>query len=96
MTSIYGNVKVPTSGTPVALASVYTPAYNILIKANKNNTGTVYIKGATKSVGSSPKGIPLNATEGNSVLIPFSDLATIFLDVDTNNDSADFFANTNP
>ena len=85
----HGVKNVATAGTPLPLVAVSTPALWVIIQAQTDNAGIVAIGGAdVDATVSTGTGIALTA--GQSIQIPCSDLALLFVDALTNNDGVRF------
>ena len=76
---IHGQKAISTAGTEEALASSTALTSGVTVKALHANTGMVYV-GADPVTSST--GFVLDA--GESVFIEIDDLASVFIDVDTN------------
>lgn len=74
-----GRKTVTTAGTPVALAASSTPCSSVVITALHSNTGIVCVGGTGVVAASGTRtGIPLSV--GQSVSLPASDIAHVFVD----------------
>lgn len=73
-----GKKTVTTAGTDVVLAAS-TPAKKVLIQAYRANTGYISV-GAAGTDATNTNGDSIQLAAGESVLIPCSDLANIFID----------------
>jgi len=86
--AVYNGLKtVTTGGTAEALASTQALESGVQIKAESDNTGIVYVGGASVSAAN---GYYLLA--GETVFLSVDDLATVYLDVSVNGDGATFLA----
>ena len=87
-TAIYNGQKtVTTAGTREALASSQAIVSGVLIKALAANTNDVYVGNASVS---SSNGFVLDA--GEEVFIEIANLATVYLDVDTDGEGVSYIA----
>lgn len=73
--TIYGQTAVTTAGTRVALGASVTLFQGLTIRAHLANTGTIYVGDSSVS---STTGYMLSA--GESVFVPISNRATIYID----------------
>lgn len=80
-----GQKNVTSAGTEVALASTQALTQGVWVKAKHANTNMIYvgINGVTSSTG-----YVLDA--GESVFVAINDLATVFIDSDTNGEGVSF------
>lgn len=86
-TTVYNGQKtVTTAGTQEALASA-TTIESVTIKALAANTNNVYVGDSSVS---SSNGFVLDA--GEAVSLDIADLATVYIDVDTNGEGVSYLA----
>ena len=79
-----GSKNVTAAGTAEALGSSAKCNW-IAIAAKSANTGNIYVGGSTID---STRGIPLAA--GESISIPASNIASVYIDADTNGEGVTF------
>lgn len=83
-----GAKNVASSGSPVPLVSIGTPANRVDIQAKLTNTGVIAVGGKSVSA-SSPTGIQLQAGDVYNIE-KISDLFTIFIDSTVNGEGVTF------
>jgi len=81
-----GHKTVSAAGTAEALASS-TSIKSVTVKALRTNTGTIYVGDSSVS---SSNGFEIDP--GESVDIEIDDLATVYIDADTNGDGVSYIA----
>ena len=79
-----GSKNVTAAGTAEALGSTQKCNW-VAIAAKSTNTGKIYVGGTTVD---STRGIPLAADE--SISIPASNIASVYIDADTNGEGVTF------
>lgn len=79
---------VTTAGTAESLASSTPLIIGVTVKALSSNTGNVYV--GSSSVDSSDGYI---LGPGEQQFVPINNLATVFIDVDTNGEGVSFLGN---
>ena len=86
--TVYNGAKtVSTAGTQVALASSQVITHGVRIKALAGNTNNVYVGDSSVS---STTGIVLDA--GEEIFLQIANLATVYIDVDTNGEGVRYIA----
>lgn len=84
-TIVHGKKTVTTAGTQEALGTSTVLRSGVKVKALHANTNMVYVGGSTVS---STTGFVLDA--GEDVFLEIADLATIYIDVDTNGEGVTY------
>jgi hypothetical protein len=82
-----GKKTVAAAGTAEALGESQTLTVGVTIKAEADNTGTVYV--GDEDVDSA-SGFQL--AKGESIFIPINDLAAVYLDVSVSGDGVTYLA----
>ena len=83
-----GRKTITAAGTPERLSSVSTPVRYVVMQALISNSGSVYW-GHDSDNAKAATGVEL--LPGANVPLPFDNLRSIFLDVDTSGDGVSFF-----
>ncbi len=90
-TATSGRVFVATAGTAVTLVASTTPAKEVTIVAETDNTGVIVVGGSTVVASlATRQGVPLSAGDAFTMSVPGNDLEKIYLDSTVNGDGVTY------
>lgn len=84
---VTGKKTVAAAGTAEALGEAQVLAVGVTIKAEADNTGTVYVGNDAVDADSG-----FQLAKGESIFIPIADLAAVYLDVSVSGDGVTYIA----
>jgi hypothetical protein len=85
---VSGTKTVASAGTAEQISSTTVPIQSVVIKAESDNTGIVYVGDSSVDSGD----FPLSA--GDAITLNVDDLTKVYLDVSVNGDGAHYIAET--